>query len=37
VNGWSLGYLKLNEKNKTLAQVWIIVIDIRDKKKEVGI
>jgi hypothetical protein len=37
VNGWSLGYLKLNEKNKALVQVWIIAIDIRDKKKEVGI
>jgi hypothetical protein len=37
VGGWSSGELRLNEKKKTQLQIWIITIDIRNKKKEVGV
>jgi hypothetical protein len=37
VNGWSLGELTLNEKNKTQARTWIAVTNIKNKEKEVGV
>jgi hypothetical protein len=35
MNGWNLGELRLNEKNKAPIRTWIIIIDIGDKNRKV--
>ncbi len=37
MNGWSSIKLKLNEENKVPVQAWIVIVDTKDKKKEVGV